>query len=132
MLFKYLTGTAIGNLQAGLILSQFGGLLMIFMAFIAGGKMDEGSGRYLFVFIGVVRMLIPILMGNFLQGVILKIALWPVIALSGLKLLETFVAVYFEGLGFIWYFVLTGLVEIAVLIHLLSPKARAELNNHQS
>ena len=77
-------------------------------------------------------MLIPILMGNFLQGVILKLALWPVIALSGLKLLETFVAVYFEGLGFVWYFVLTCLVEIAVLIHLLSPKARAELNNHQS
>ncbi len=105
---------------------------MIFMAFIAGGKMDEGGGRYIFVTVGVVRMLIPILMGNFLQGVILKLALWPVIALSGLKLLETFVAVYFEGLGFIWYFVLTGLVEIAVLIHLLSPKARAELNNHQS
>ena len=43
MLFKYLTGTAIGNFQSGLILSQFGGLLMIFMAFIAGGKMDEGA-----------------------------------------------------------------------------------------
>ena len=105
---------------------------MVFMAFIAGDKMDEGGGRYIFVIVGVVRMFIPILMGNFLKGIILKIAFWPVIALSGLKLLETLVAVYFEGLGFIWYLVLTGLVEIAVLIHLLSPKARAELNNQQS
>ena len=61
MLFKFLTGNSISNLQSGLILSQFGGLLMIFMAFMAGDKMDEGGARYVFVSVGVVRMVIPIL-----------------------------------------------------------------------
>ena len=125
MLFKFLTGNSISNLQSGLILSQFGGLLMIFMAFMAGDKMDEGGARYVFVSVGVVRMVIPILMGNLLKGIILKIALWLVIGLSSLKLFETFVAVYFEGLGFIWYFFITGLLEVAILIHLLSPKGRS-------
>lgn len=45
MLFKFLIGNSIGNLQTGLILSQFGGLLMIFMAFMAGDKMDERGVR---------------------------------------------------------------------------------------
>ena len=32
MLFKFLTGKEIGHLQTGLILSQVGGIIMIFMA----------------------------------------------------------------------------------------------------
>ncbi len=127
MIFKFLVGSSINNLQAGLILSQFGGLLMIFMAFIAGDKMDENGARYMFAGIGSIRLIIPILMGNLFRGLILKIAFWIVAILSALKLLETFVAVSAEGLGFIWYFFITGLVEVAVLIHLLSSKGRAGL-----
>ena len=129
MLFKFLTGTEIDHLQTGLILSQFGGLLMIFMAFIAGDKMDENGARYIFAGIGSIRLIIPILMGNLFRGLILKIGFSIVAALSVLKLLETFVAVSAEGLGFIWYFFITGLVEVAILIHLLSSKGRAGLNN---
>ena len=129
MLFKFLTGKEIGHFQTGLILSQFGGLLMIFMAFIAGDKMDENGARYIFAGIGSIRLIIPILMGNIFSGLILKIGFWIVAALSTLKLIETFVAVSAEGLGFIWYFFITGLVEVAVLIHLLSSKGRAGLNN---
>ena len=65
MLFKYLIGNSINNLHAGLILSQFGGLLMIFMALGVIGA-DEGAAVYVFAIIGVVRMVIPILMGNLL------------------------------------------------------------------
>ena len=129
MLFKFLTGKEIGHFQTGLILSQFGGLLMIFMAFIAGDKMDENGARYMFAGIGSIRLIIPILMSNLFGGLILKIAFWIVATLSALKLLETFVAVSAEGLGFIWYFFITGLVEVAVLIHLLSSKGRAALKN---
>ena len=129
MLFKFLTGKEIGHFQTGLILSQFGGLLMIFMAFIAGDKMDENGARYIFAGIGSIRLIIPILMGNIFSGLILKIGFWIVAALSTLKLIETFVAVSAEGLGFIWYFFITGLVEVAVLIHLLSSKGRAGLTN---
>ncbi len=74
-------------------------------------------------------MVIPILMGNFLSGMILKIAFWIVAILSALKLAETCLAVSVEGLGFLWYFFVTGLVEVAVLVHLLSPKGRSELND---
>ena len=102
---------------------------MIFMAFIAGDKMDENGARYIFAGIGSIRLIIPILMGNIFSGLILKIGFWIVAALSTLKLIETFVAVSAEGLGFIWYFFITGLVEVAVLIHLLSSKGRAGLNN---
>ena len=129
MLFKFLTGKEIEHLQTGLILSQFGGLLMIFMAFIAGDKMDENGARYIFAGIGSIRLIIPILMGNLFRGLILKIGFSIVAVLSVLKLIETFVAVSAEGLGFIWYFFITGLVEVAVLIHLLSSKGRAGLNN---
>ena len=129
MIFKFLVGSPINNLQAGLILSQFGGLLMIFMAFIAGDKMDENGARYMFAGIGSIRLIIPILMGNLFRGLLLKIAFWIVAILSALKLLETVVAVSAEGLGFIWYFFITGLVEVAVLIHLLSSKGRAGLKN---
>ena len=129
MLFKFLIGSPIGNLQTGLILAQFGGLLMIFMAFIAGDKMDENGARYMFAGIGSIRLIIPILMSNLFGGLILKIAFWIVATLSALKLLETFVAVSAEGFGFIWYFFITGLVEVAVLIHLLSSKGRAALKN---
>ena len=41
MLFKYLIGNSINNLHAGLILSQFGGLLMIFMALGVIGADEE-------------------------------------------------------------------------------------------
>ena len=82
MLFKFLVGSPINNLQSGLILSQFGGLLMIFMAFIAGDKMDENGARYMFAGIGSIRLIIPILMGNFFGGLILKIAFWVVAILS--------------------------------------------------
>ena len=128
MLFKYLIGNSINNLHAGLILSQFGGLLMIFMALGVIGS-DEGAAVYVFAIIGVVRMVIPILMGNLFSGIILKIAFWLVALLSALKLIEACIAVSVEGLGFIWYFFITGLVEVAVLIHLLSSKGRSELSN---
>ncbi len=52
MLFKFLTGNSVGNLQAGLILSQFGGLLMIFMAFMVGDEMDKGGARYILSVLG--------------------------------------------------------------------------------
>ena len=73
--------------------------------------------------VGLIRILAPILVG---RGS--KIAFWVVIVLSVLKLLECFVAAIGNNLEFIWYIPVTGLIEVGVLIHLLSPKGRAELN----
>ena len=128
MLFKFLTGKEIGNLQTGLILSQVGGLLMVLFIFAVLNLPDDDDTpkaiASVFLAIGIIRILLPILVG---KG--LKIAFWVVIALSILKLVETFVAVSDVGLKFIWYLLITGSVEVVLLIHLLSPKARAELNN---
>jgi hypothetical protein len=134
MLFKFLTGKEIGHLQTGLILSQIGGLLLIFMGLfvILPSKIitvgDEFGGfAWILVGVGIIRMLAPVLVG---KGS--KMAFWVVIILSVLKLIETFLATIGDNLGFIWYIPVTGLVEVGVLIHLLNPKARTELNNQQS
>ena len=134
MLFKFLTGKEIGHLETGLILSQVGGLLLVFIGLfvllpskiITVGD-DVGGWVWILVGVGIIRMLAPILVG---KGS--KIAFWVVIVLSVLKLIECFLATIGNNLEFIWYIPVTGLVEVGVLIHLLNPKARAELNNQQS
>ena len=72
---------------------------------------------------GLIKILAPIMVG---RGS--KIAYWIVIFLSVLKLLECFVATIGNNPQFIWYIPVTGLIEVGVLIHMLSPKGRAELN----
>ena len=133
MLFKFLTGKEIGPLQTGLILSQVGGLFMIFMALmvllpsrIFTFDLNE-TAMLIFLVLGIIRILVPIAVS---KG--LKVALWVVMALSVLKLIESFIATVgdtSEHLQFYWYLVVTGLIEVGVLIHLLNPKARAELSN---
>ena len=133
MLFKFLTGKEIGPLQTGLILSQVGGLFMIFMALmvllpsrIFTFDLNE-TAMLIFLVLGIIRILVPIAVS---KG--LKVALWVVMALSVLKLIESFIATVgdtSEHLQFYWYLVMTGSIEVGVLIHLLNPKARTELSN---
>ena len=127
MLFKFLTGTEIGHLQTGLILSQIGGLLLVFTSLFlllpsSEVKVDGGAPVFILLVVGLIRILAPILVG---RGS--KIAFWVVIVLSVLKLIECFAAAIGNNIEFIWYIPVTGLIEVGVLIHLLSPKGRAEL-----
>ena len=133
MLFKFLTGKELGHLQTGLILSQVGGVILIFMGLMVllPSRMfdfeDIGGFIWIILGLGIVRILAPILVG---KGS--KIAFWVVVALSVLKLAESFLATVGdpeESLGWYWYLLLTGGIEVGVLIHLLNPKARAELSN---
>ncbi len=134
MLFKFLTGKKIGHLQTGLILSQIGGLILIFMGLMVllpsrmfDGVDEIGGVGWIIVGVGIIRMLAPVLVG---KGS--KIAFWVVIVLSVLKLIESFIATVgdsSEHLQFYWYLAVTGLLEIGVLLHLLNPKARTELGN---
>ena len=134
MLFKFLTGKEIGHLQTGLILSQIGGLILIFMGLMVllpsrmfDGVDEIGGVGWIIVGVGIIRMLAPVLVG---KGS--KIAFWVVIVLSVLKLIEAFIATVgdsSEHLQFYWYLAVTGLLEIGVLLHLLNPKARTELGN---
>ena len=129
MLFKFLTGTEIGHLQTGLILSQIGGLLLVFTSLFlllpsSEVKVDGGAPVFILLVVGLIRILAPILVG---RGS--KIAFWVVIVLSVLKLIECFAAAIGNNIEFIWYIPVTGLIEVGVLIHLLSPTGRAELNS---
>ena len=133
MLFKLLTGKEIGHLQTGLILSQVGGIIMIFMGLMVLWPSrlmifdDIGGFVWIILGLGIIRVLAPILAG---KGS--KIVFWIVVALSVLKLIESFLATVGdskESLGWYWYLILTGGIEVGVLIHLLNPKARAELSN---
>ena len=132
-MFKFLIGKEIGHLQTGLILSQVGGLILIFMGLmvIFPSRMftfeDVGGFIWIIFGLGIIRMLAPIAVS---KGS--KIAFWVVVLLSILKLAESFLATVGdpeENLGWYWYLVLTGGIEVGVLIHLLNPKARAELSN---
>ena len=133
MLFKFLTGKEIGHLQTGLILSQVGGLILIVMGLMVllPSRLftfdDIGGFVWIILGVGIIRMLAPILVG---KGS--RVAFWVVIVLSVVKLIESFIAMIGDNLEFIWYIPVTGLVEVGVLIHLLNPKAQAELNNQQS
>ena len=127
-MFKFLTGKEIGHLQTGLILSQIGGLLIVFtglLLLLPSSSITVNGGPPIFVLIGagLIKILAPIMVG---RGS--KIAFWVVIFLSVLKLLECFVATIGNNPQFIWYLPVTGSIEIGVLIHMLSPKGRAELN----
>ena len=129
MLFKFLTGTEIRHLQTGLILSQIGGLLLVFTSLFlllpaSEVEVDGGAPILILLVVGLIRILAPIMVG---RGS--KIAFWIVIILSVLKLLECFAAAIGNNLEFIWYIPVTGLIEVGVLIHLLSPKGRAELDS---
>ena len=133
MLFRLLTGKEIGHLQTGLILSQVGGIIMIFMGLMVLWPSrlmifdDIGGFVWIILGLGIIRVLAPILAG---KGS--KIVFWIVVALSVLKLIESFLATVGdskESLGWYWYLILTGGIEVGVLIHLLNPKARAELSN---
>ena len=128
-MFKFLTGKEIGHLQTGLILSQIGGLLIVFtglLLLLPSSSITVNGGAPIVVLIaaGLIKILAPIMVG---RGS--KIAFWVVIFLSLLKLIECFVATIGNNPQFIWYLPVTGLIEVGVLIHMLSPKGRAELNN---
>ena len=126
-MFKVLTGKEIGHLQTGLILSQIGGLLIVFtglMLLLPSSSITVNGGPPVLILIGagLIKILAPIMVG---RGS--KIAFWIVISLSILKLLECFVATLGNNPQFIWYIPVTGLIEVGVLIHMLSPKGRSEL-----
>ena len=130
MLFKFLTGKEISNLQTGLIFSQAAGLLWVFfgLMFLFPSDTitvnDGGPPVLLLLLIGVLRILLPIIIA---RGV--KILFWVLVVLSILAFVNGFLAPMNNNIQFIWFLPLSVLVEIAVLYNLLSPKGRQELNS---
>ena len=120
MLFKFLTGTELGPLQTGLILSQLGGFVLVFTALFF---MFPSESIIVTDEAPLIKITAPILVG---KGI--KIVFWIVVGLSVLKLIESVLASIDPNPMFVWIIV-TGVIEIGALIHLLNPKARAELRD---
>ena len=128
MLFKFLTGTELGPLQTGLILSQLGGFVLVFTALFFKFPSEsiivtDEAPLIIFLIAGLIKIAAPILVG---KGI--KIVFWIVVGLSVLKLIESVLASIDPNPMFVWIIV-TGVIEIGALIHLLNPKARAELRD---
>ena len=128
MLFKFLTGTELGPLQTGLILSQLGGFVLVFteLFFMFPSEsiiVTDEAPLIIFLIAGLIKIAAPILVG---KGI--KIVFWIVVGLSVLKLIESVLASIDPNPMFVWIIV-TGVIEIGALIHLLNPKARAELRD---
>ena len=128
MLFKFLTGTELGPLQTGLILSQLGGFVLEFTSlfFMFPSEsiiVTDEAPLIIFLIAGLIKIAAPILVG---KGI--KIVFWIVVGLSVLKLIESVLASIDPNPMFVWIIV-TGVIEIGALIHLLNPKARAELRD---
>ena len=128
MLFKFLTGTELGPLQTGLILSQLGGFVLVFTALFLMFPSEsiivtDEAPLIIFLIAGLIKIAAPILVG---KGI--KIVFWIVVGLSVLKLIESVLASIDPNPMFVWIIV-TGVIEIGALIHLLNPKARAELRD---
>ena len=130
MLFKFLTGKEISNLQTGLIFSQAAGLIWVFfgLMFLFPSDTltvnDGGPPVPILLLIGVLRIVLPIIVG---RGV--KIFFWVLVVLSILAFINGFLAPMNNDIQFIWFLPLSVLIEIAVLYNLLSPKGRQELKN---
>ena len=126
MLFKFLTGTELGPLQTGLILSQLGGFVLVFTALFFPSEciiVTDEAPLIIFLIACLIKIAAPILVG---KGI--KIVFWIVVGLSVLKLIESVLASIDPNPMFVWIIV-TGVIEIGALIHLLNPKARAELRD---
>ena len=69
MLFKFLNGKEIGHLQTGLILSQIGGLLLVFTSLFlllpaSEVEVDGGAPILILLVVGLIRILAPIMVGR--------------------------------------------------------------------
>ena len=67
MLFKFLTGKEIGHLQTGLILSQVGGIIMIFMGLMvlwpSRLMIFDDIGGFVWIILGLGIIIIDIFLG---------------------------------------------------------------------
>ena len=68
-MFKVLTGKEIGHLQTGLILSQIGGLLIVFtglMLLLPSSSITVNGGPPVLILIGagLIKILAPIMVGR--------------------------------------------------------------------
>jgi len=131
-MFRNLLGTELSHLRFALMCSYVGGILLmitgllfalpsIFIEFTNDAP-DFSTFAWILVVVGIARLI-----STYLYAMGKKFFYYIIIGLSILKIIEIPAAVIGESIGFvIWYVLLTGIIELLLLLNIFSKNAREE------
>jgi len=131
-MFRNLLGIELSQLRFALMCSYIGSFLLmatglmfalpsIFIEFTNDAP-DFSTFAWILVVVGIVRFI-----STYMYAMGKKFLFYIVIALSILKIIEILAAVIGESIGFIiWYVLLTGIIELLLLLNIFSKNAREE------
>ena len=131
-MFRNLLGIELSQLRFALMCSYIGSFLLmatglmfalpsIFIEFTNDAP-DFSTFAWILVVVGIVRFI-----STYMYAMGKKFLFYIVIALSILKIIEIPAAVIGESIGFIiWYVLLTGIIELLLLLNIFSKNAREE------
>ncbi|MBA47111.1 MAG: hypothetical protein CL893_03380 [Dehalococcoidia bacterium] len=131
-MFRNLLGIELSQLRFALMCSYIGSFVLmatglmfalpsIFIEFTNDAP-DFSTFAWILVVVGIVRFI-----STYMYAMGKKFLFYIVIALSILKIIEIPAAVIGESTGFIiWYVLLTGIIELLLLLNIFSKNAREE------
>ena len=131
-MLRNLLGIELSQLRFALLCSYIGGILLIitgltfalpsiFVEFTTDAP-DFGTFAWILVIVGFLRLVV-----TYLYATGRKFLFYLIILFSILKVIEIPAAIAGETIGFIiWYALLTGIIELFLLINIFSKNARHE------
>tara|TARA_B100000945_G_scaffold75862_1_gene58460 strand:- start:2046 stop:2450 length:405 start_codon:yes stop_codon:yes gene_type:complete len=131
-MLRNLLGIELSQLRFALLCSYIGGILLIitgltfalpsiFVEFTSDAP-DFGTFAWILVIVGLLRLVVTYL---YVTG--RKFLFYLIILFSILKVIEIPAAIAGETVGFIiWYALLTGIIELFLLVNIFSKNARQE------
>ena len=131
-MLRNLLGIELSQLKFALLCSYIGGILLIitgltfalpsiFVEFTSDAP-DFGTFAWILVIVGFLRLVV-----TYLYATGRKFLFYLIILFSILKVIEIPAAIAGETIGFIiWYALLTGIIELFLLINIFSKNARHE------
>ena len=131
-MLRNLLGIELSQLRFALLCSYIGGILLIitgltfalpsiFVEFTSDAP-DFGTFAWILVIVGLLRLVV-----TYLYATGRKFLFYLIILFSILKVIEIPAAIAGETIGFIiWYSLLTGIIELFLLVNIFSKNARHE------
>ena len=131
-MLRNLLGIELSQLRFALLCSYIGGILLIitgltfalpsiFVEFTSDAP-DFGTFAWILVIVGFLRLVV-----TYLYATGRKFLFYLIILFSILKVIEIPAAIAGETIGFIiWYALLTGIIELFLLVNIFSKNARHE------
>ena len=131
-MLRNLLGIELSQLRFALLCSYIGGIILIitgltfalpsiFVEFTSDAP-DFGTFAWILVIVGFLRLVV-----TYLYATGRKFLFYLIILFSILKVIEIPAAIAGETIGFIiWYALLTGIIELFLLVNIFSKNARHE------